>query len=54
MSPTFTATLPCHRPAPHRDASSQLTSASCAGFVAVFVHAFTCSSEDRLLIPAHD
>lgn len=54
MSPTFTATLPCHRAAPLRDASSRLTSAPCAGLVAVFAHAFTCSSEDRLLIPVHD
>lgn len=53
MSQTFTAALPCHR-AGHCTAASCTNSATRAGFVAVFTHAFTGCSEERLLIPVHD
>ena len=54
MSQTFTAPLSCHRAGHYIDASSCPNSATRAGFVAVFAHAFIRCSEDRLLIPVHD
>ena len=53
MSQTFTAAMPCPRAGHCNDASSCPNRAVRAGFVAVYAHALTRCSEDRLT-PVHD